>query len=115
MSDYETTPVYRERQRRHRASLLQQATKALLVLVMAVVIAFAFLSLFMLLLFALPGCTTLSAEQQRELALQARGCYCAGAGCDEIRSAAGQAAVAAAGGQVVNITEVRQPVRQPNE
>ena len=108
MSDYETTPVYRERKRRRKVGLLEQAARIFSVVLGAMVLAFALLTLVGLVLM-LAGCTTLTAEQQRELALQAKGCYCTGTGCDEIKSAAGQAAVAAAGGQVVNITKVEKP------
>ena len=109
MSDYETTPTYRIRRMRHQRTALQTAARVALVAVMSLLTAAALISIFALMLFLLAGCTTLSYEQQRELAAQARGCYCAGKGCEEVKSAAGQAAIAAAGGRVVQITEIRKP------
>ena len=62
-----------------------------------------------LLAIILTGCAGLGYEQYGAGAAAARGCYCSGTDCTELKSAAGQAAVAAAGGQVVNITKVEKP------
>ena len=101
-------PVYRERRGRRSRSLLRQAAQAVLVLVLALLTAFAILTLILFFLF-LVGCTAMGAQQGAQYDAAARGCYCAGDGCEILKSAAGHAAVAAAGGQVVNITEVRRP------
>lgn len=82
------------------------SNKSLLDWIMQTAIVSIALVIITLLAVLLAGCTTLGYEQKAAASAQAKGCYCAGKGCREIKSAAGEAAVAAAGGQVVNITEV---------
>lgn len=109
----EIAPSIRDRNIRRRLRYWWLASRWIEYAIGVVIVILALVSLsFMAVI--LGGCTTLTAEQQREMAAQAKGCYCAGRECKEIKSAAGQAAVAAAGERVINITEIRKP-EKPSE
>lgn len=110
MSDYQGTPVYRERHRRRTRYRLSRFTEAIAVILSAVVAAMTVLAAVGLLLL-LPGCTTLTTSEQRELEAQARGCYCKGLGCRAITSASGRAAAQAAGETSSRATQINQLTR----